>query len=370
MSPLRIGVNALYLIPGGVGGTEIYLRGLLAALARADHDNQYFVFTNRETDPDLVPGAVNFHWAPQPVRAVIRPARILWEQFALPVAVVRRKIDVLFNPGFTAPVFSLCPMVTVFHDLQHKRQPENFRWFDLPFWRLLLWASAHRSAHLLADSEATRDDLLAIYRLPAGKVAVAPLGVDREFFEIARRREPRGYLLAASTLHPHKNLDGLLRAFADFRRERSGYRLVITGLRGFHTRQLEQLRAQLGLENDVEFTGWIPRAALHDLFAGADAFIYPSRFEGFGLPVAEALAAGIPTACSNIRPLTDIAGEAAWLFDPTNQAAMLDAMRRITSDEELRARLSRAGPERAAHFTWENTARVTLEAIQRAAGSS
>src|SRR5271167_4755294 len=156
---LRIGVNALYLIPGGVGGTEIYLRNLLAALGEIDSVNQYVVFTNRETGTELVPRRPNFIAATQPIHAAFRPARILWEQAALPFLAKRHSLDVLFNPGFTAPVFSGCPMVTVFHDLQHKRHPEYFRWFDLPFWNLLLWMSARQSRGLIAVSEATRDDL-------------------------------------------------------------------------------------------------------------------------------------------------------------------------------------------------------------------
>src|ERR1043166_4173745 len=142
---MRIGINALYLIPGGVGGTEIYLRGLLGALAEIDADNQYFVFTNRETGSAIVPKSPRFSHVPQPVRARLRPARILWEQVALPLAAARLHLDVMLNPGFTAPLLCGCPQVTVFHDLQHKRHPENFRWFDLPFWRFLLYWSAHVS---------------------------------------------------------------------------------------------------------------------------------------------------------------------------------------------------------------------------------
>src|SRR5216683_6521788 len=149
MTVRRIGINALYLIPGKVGGTEIYLRCLLDALAEIDARNQYFVFTNRESGPDAVPDMLpartNFHQVPQAVNAESRPARILWEQTALPLAAARLRLDVLLNPGFTAPIFCGCPMVTIFHDLQHKRHPENFRWFDLPFWRFFLYASAHRS---------------------------------------------------------------------------------------------------------------------------------------------------------------------------------------------------------------------------------
>ena len=161
---LRIGVNALFLIPGGVGGTEIYLRNLLRALANIDSENQYIVFTNRETDAGLVPDRPNFVRASQPVRASFRPARILWEQLMLPITVRKNRLNVLFNPGFTAPLLCGCPMVTVFHDLQHKRHPEYFRWFDLPFWRFLLWSAAHRSRRLIAVSEATRVDLLRFYR--------------------------------------------------------------------------------------------------------------------------------------------------------------------------------------------------------------
>src|SRR5579863_8838637 len=161
---IRIGINALYLIPGGVGGTEIYLRELLAALAQIDAANEYFVFTNLETAVDLVPRQANFHGKPQAVHARFRPARILWEQIVLPLEASRYRLDVLFNPGFTAPIFSAVRNITVFHDLQHRRHPEYFRWFDLPFWRLLLYWSAHISTLLIADSEATRADLQLFYR--------------------------------------------------------------------------------------------------------------------------------------------------------------------------------------------------------------
>src|SRR6202021_1773547 len=183
--PLRIGVNALYLIPGGVGGTEIYLRNLLRALSNIDSENQYIVFTNRETGADLVPDRPNFVRAPQPVRATFRPARILWEQLALPFAVRKHRLNVLFNPGFTAPLLSGCPMVTVFHDLQHKRHPEYFRWFDLPFWDFFVWASARRSRGAIAVSQATADDLERSYGRSA---PVIHTGGEGELFELATRR--------------------------------------------------------------------------------------------------------------------------------------------------------------------------------------
>jgi glycosyltransferase involved in cell wall biosynthesis len=360
---MRIGVNALYLIPGGVGGTEIYLRSLLAALAEIDSQNQYFVFTNRETGTDLVPPQANFTHAPQAVRAVHRPARLLWEQAVLPLAAARLRLDVLFNPGFTAPLLCGCRQVTVFHDLQHKRHPEYFRWFDLPFWNFFLFWSAIVSDAVIAVSEATREDLTRWYRLPESKLRTIPSGVDPRFFELAALRSPEPFLLTVSTLHPHKNLDGLLRAFAVFRKRNPDYRLIVTGIHGFFSPQLHALRESLDLAGAVEFPGWIPRESLYDLYRRAAAFLYPSRFEGFGFPVLEALAAGVPAACSSIEPLDSLAGDAALKFDPDDLAAIAAAMQRLVEDEALRARLAAEGPRRAAQFDWHSTARLTLATL-------
>jgi len=355
----RIGINALYLIPGGVGGTEIYLRRLLAAIASIDRENEYFVFTNLETDADLVPRQPNFHWRPQAVRARFRPARILWEQAVLPMEAARYRLDVLFNPGFTAPLLAPCASVTVFHDLQHKRHPEYFRWFDLPFWNLLLWTSAHRARRLIAVSAATREDLIRVYHLPAERITVVLHGVEPDFFTLDRTRtEP--FVLCVSTLHPHKNLDRLIRAYARKKRE---WRLTIAGMRGFYAEALEALIAESGVKDSVRLTGWIPRDELLQLYARAQAFVYPSTFEGFGMPVLEAMAAGIPVACSDISPLREVAGEAALFFDPMNEDAIAIALDRIVNDAPLRAQLQKSGPERARNFSWERAARETLRAL-------
>jgi glycosyltransferase involved in cell wall biosynthesis len=360
----RVGINALYLIPGAVGGTEIYLRELLAALARVDAKNEYFVFTNMETGADLVPKQANFQWKPQAIHARFRPGRILWEQTVLPLEASRYRLDVLLNPGFTAPVFAPCPCVTVFHDLQHKRHPEYFRWFDLPFWRVLLWASARRSRRLIAVSEATREDLEKYYPFSRGRVTVIPHGVDEAFFALDRSTiEP--FVLCVSTLHPHKNLERLIRAYA---RKKRDFKLVIAGMRGFHGDVLDALIAELGCGDSVRLTGWIPRGDLIGLYGHAKAFLYPSTFEGFGMPVLEAMAAGIPVACSDIPPLREVAGDAALFFDPMDDDAVAAALERISSDEVLRRELVRSGPLRARGFSWDRAAELTLGVVLGAAG--
>ncbi len=349
---MRIGVNALYLIPGGVGGTEIYLRNLLAALADVDTTNQYVVFTNRETGADLAPRAANFRMAPQPVHAANRPWRILWEQTGLVAAARRERIDVLFNPGFTCPLAGGPPNVTVFHDLQHLRHPRYFRWFDLPFWRLLLWGAARRSRRLIAVSAATRDDLRRYYGREA---AVVHHGVERAFFEIAGTRRPERFLLCVSTLHPHKNLERLIRAF-----DLPDMRLVIAGMRGFHTEAIEALIRDRELQDRVTLTGWISRHELYELYRRAWAFVYPSTFEGFGMPVLEAMAAGLPVACSEIPPLREIAGDAVRYFDPLREDDIARAIRALA---EAQPRGPEAALSRAAEFTWERAARETLACV-------
>ncbi len=355
----RIGVNALYLIPGGVGGTEIYLRELLAALARIDGENEYFVFTNRETGADLTPQRNNFYWKPQAVHAKSRPLRIAWEQTILPIEAWRLRLDVLFNPGFTAPILSPCSCVTVFHDLQHKRHPEYFRWFDLPFWRLLLWAAVHRAKNIIGVSEATRTDLLHFYNVPAARIHVVHHGVDPALFDLRREHLDR-FVLCVSTLHPHKNIERLVRAYA---REKRDFKLVLAGMRGFHGEIVERLIGELNLRDRVTLTGWISRAQLYDLYNRALACIYPSTFEGFGMPVLEAMAAGVPLACSEIPPLREVAADTALYFDPLDKNALASGLKRIVSDDALRADLSYAGRERARMFTWERAARETLDVL-------
>jgi glycosyltransferase involved in cell wall biosynthesis len=347
---IRIGVNALYLIPGGVGGTEIYLRNLLRALAKIDLENRYVVFTNCETGADLAPDSDKFGWVRWPVRARFRPSRILWEQLALPIAARSHRLDVLFNPGFTAPLLCGCPMVTVFHDLQHKRHPEYFRWFDLPFWNFFLWGAARRSRGVITDSVATHDDLQRYYGRSS---EVIHLGVEREFFEIAQHREPQNYLLCVSTSHPHKNLQRLLRVHSQIKNPPP---LILTGVRGFAAKEVESLAGA-----SVHIRGWIPREQLYELYRCALGLIFPSTFEGFGMPVLEAMAACVPVACSDIPPLREIARSTVHFFDPENDREIRDALLLLASGKIS----TEAAQRRAAQFSWEKAARATLDYLNK-----
>jgi glycosyltransferase involved in cell wall biosynthesis len=376
---MRIGVNALYLVPGDVGGTEIYLRFLLSSFAEissADIDSdEYFVFVNRETGADLVPAAPRFHLVRCGVRARYRPLRIIYEQVVLPFLLSRHCVDVVLNPGFTAPVAARCPSVTVFHDLQHKTFPQFFRRRELPFWNLLLWLAAEVSSSLIAVSEATARDIGAYLPRHATKTCVVPHGVDPEFYRIGERRARSSrpsdpYVLAVSTLHPHKNLERLLEAFRELVKSGSNHRLVIVGLKGLAAKRLENRARELLPSERVCFTGWIPRDRLYQFFENADAFISPSLFEGFGLPVVEALAAGIPAACSAIPVYYVTGGGAAVRFDPHSVSRMAAALRRVTTDSDFRAQAALAGPGQAGAFEWSRSAAMTLRELRKAARGS
>jgi glycosyltransferase involved in cell wall biosynthesis len=372
MRPLRIGINALYLIPGGVGGTEIYLRSLLSAFARLDTEHQFILFVNAECEDGLGIASPRFEVIKTGVRAENRPWRLAWEQLVLPGQLRKHRIDVLLNPGFTSPAVAPCPTVTVFHDLQHKRHPEYFRWFDLPFWRAFLYVSAHRSSRIIAVSHATRRDFIAAYKVDGSRVRVVHHGVDQRFFGIREHAASNGqgrYILTVSTLHPHKNFRRLLLAYAEFAQAQPDVNLVIAGMRGFEAGKIDGLIAELGLQPRVKCTGWIPREELYRLFAHADAFIYPTTFEGFGMTLLEGLAAGLPVACSAIEPVRTLAGNAALLFDPNQTGEITHALSRIIEDEALRRTLGDAGPNRARQFDWEKSALATLDVLLEAAGS-
>jgi glycosyltransferase involved in cell wall biosynthesis len=369
--PLRIGINLLFLIPGKVGGTEIYTRNVLNALASIDSSNRYFVFRNVETEAAITPAQANFTDCPQPVRATSRPARLLYEQTVLVGEVLRRRLDVLLNFGLTAPL--LCPvrMATVFYDLQYKVHPENLSALELLVYRTLLPASARRSKRIVAMCEAARDQLDRYYPWSSSKIDIVPHGIESRVAQIAVARDASpardDFILAVSTLDPHKNFDGLLRAFARYKRSHPTKRLVIVGIKGPETERLEKLRDELGLTDSVEFTGWIARERLYELFERASAFVSTSRFEGFGITVLEAIAAGVPTACSAIPSLLEIAAGSARFFDPEDVDDIAAALAEITDDDALRGELVAAGRERSRAFGWAHSAELLRGALEATA---
>lgn len=367
---MRIGINGLYLIPGGVGGSEIYLRSLVPTLGDAVTNHEFVLFLAREASRDFQ-SHPKIQVVPAAVDAVRRPQRLLFEQVRLPRLCDENGIDVLLNPGFTGPFFPGRPMATVIFDLQFRDHPEFFSTADALGWRFFVGQTIRRSSRLITISEWTKQRLLAHYPMPGECVDVVPIGVE-ERIESAKWTPDAGtrYLLTISTLHPHKNLDTLLRAYATFAERQPDVRLVVAGLKGNASEKLHALRTELRLQSKVEFTSWIPRERLLELLEHCWAFVFPSRYEGFGMPVAEALSLGIPTVCSDIPVLDEVAGNAALRFSKDSAQELSAALHRITEDETLRADLRRKGPEQARKFNWSAIGRSMIHSLELTYNSS
>ena len=367
---MRIGINALYLLPGKVGGSETYIRNLVKSLLKLDQDNTYVIFINKESIGVFQKSAPRLNIVLCPIEATNRPVRILWEQFVLPFQVRRHKIDVLLSAGMTSPFFCPVPSVLVIYDLQHINQPQNFSRLYLFFLKAIIYLSAKSSDGIIAISEQVKKDIIQYYKFGENKIRVAPLAVNHEmFFPMSgdnttpvrtKYNLPERYLLYAAALLPHKNHARLLPAFREITKELPGTKLVLTGAWDEGQDEITGLISASGLQKDVIMLGWLPFEDIPGLYRDADLFVYPSLHEGFGLPLLEAMASGVPVVCSRMEPLIGIAGNAAVLVDPYDQADIARGTLSILRDQTLRMKLIEAGILRARTFTWERTAADTL----------
>jgi len=369
---VHVALNLVFLVPGETGGMETYARELIPPLAALGV--RLTALVNREAAAadgpwhDVVPMEL------VPVRARNRIEWVRGEQQHVPRIAARIGADVVHSLASTAPVWGRGVRVTTVHDLQYLVVPDAHAGLRGLGMRALVPAAVRRSARVLADSHATKDDIVAHLGAPPGKIDVIQLGVsDRPRVTPAPERELRArlglgerrVLLAVSGKRPPKNLMGLLDALAAIPPERRPL-LVIPGYATPHEAELRTRAAALRLTADTVFIGWLPAADLEGLYALAAAFVFPSLYEGFGLPVLEAMSRGVPVACSDRSSVPEVAGDAALLFDPTDPRAIAGAVERLLADERLAAGLRARGLEHVKRFTWERTARETLAAYNRA----
>ncbi len=379
---MHVGINGLFLIPEGVGGSETYLRNVIRELPALDPDIAYTLFTNRENAGTFdVPLGANLREIPCPVRAVRRPERLAYEYGVLPLRARRERIDVLFSPGFTAPARRGYASVVNILDMQPEDMPENFTPFYHFVHTRLMRRAARSAAHVLTLSEHAKRRIVAVYGIPPERITVSHLAAAPIYFmpvaaeDVARVRQTYGihapYVLSVATLHPHKNLDALIDAFVALRQTNDpAIQLVLVGLRGNAAATLQERIRAVGIEDATVMTGWVPDADLPALYQGAAVYVLPSRYEGFGIPVLEAMASGTPVITTTAASLPEVAGDAALLVDPDDRAALATALRRVLNDPALRADLIGRGKARAPLFTWQKTAEATLAAFAQARNAS
>jgi glycosyltransferase involved in cell wall biosynthesis len=371
---MRVGLNALHLVPRETGGSEVYARQLLPALIAEQPELRLTVFASREGAPSLRAE----RWADAaeivelPVRARSRPRRVLAEQSLLPVAVRRARVDLLHNLFTTAPVLPGVPQVTTIHDVIYKHHPEAHQGVMARGMAALVPLAARRSGRVITVSRSAKEDIVRFLGVTPDRVDVTYLGpgvaAEGEVTASAiRERFDTGngaLVLTVTPMRAHKNLERLLAAFAGIDSSRPPV-LVVPGYSTPYGRRLRELAARSPAADRIRFVGWVDNATLDGLYRAADCFVFPSLAEGFGLPVLEAMIRGTPVACSNATSLPEVAGEAALYFDPNDAAAITASLTRLLEDAELRRRLSEAGRERARRFSWDATARATLESYAR-----
>jgi glycosyltransferase involved in cell wall biosynthesis len=268
-----------------------------------------------------------------------------------------------FSPGFNAPVFCRRPFVFTIHDLIHLECPEESSAAKSLYYRFVVKPAARRAYRVLTVSEYSRQRIAAWAGLPRERIVVVRNGISRVFAPGGPVHRPGyDYLLYVGNQKPHKNIDRLLAAVA---RAVAGtsLRLVMTGSPAAATRAAAQ---RLGIEDRIEFAGLLPDERLAACYRGAKLLVVPSLFEGFGLPVVEAMACGAPVVCSQAGPLPEICGGAAWLVDPLDVADIADGIRRVLGNDRLRESLRYKGLEQASKFDWDATA-ATIRAILLAA---
>lgn len=295
--------------------------------------------------------------------------RLRWQQWELPRRTSAAGADLLHVPGFDAPRRKPCPVVLTVHDLIGMLFPQNLPPVARFYWSRWLPWSVRWADRVLADSEHTRRDIVRLMRIPAERIVVIPLGVQPIFRPIrddailaALRQKyglPAQIILYIGTLEPRKGLDTLVDAYAALA-DIVPQDVVIVGKLGWYTESLFRQVAQLGLERRVHFTDYVPDDDVPGLFNLADVFVFPSRYEGFGLPPLEAMACGTPVISSNAASLPETVGDAGLLVPPDAPGALAAALRRVLGDADLQTRLRAAGLVQAQRFTWEETARQTL----------
>jgi glycosyltransferase involved in cell wall biosynthesis len=376
---MHVGLNLIFLVPGETGGMEVAARELIPALLEeAPAGTRFTAFVNREAAAakdgpwgELLPAVT------VPVNARNRVQWVLGEQTLLPALAMRAGVDLVHSLASTAPLWGRFRRVVTVHDLIYARFPEAHAGIRDKGMRVLVPQAARRSHRVIADSLSTRDDLVEMLGVPAARIDVVPLGLGgvkraeplseretRARFELGDRR----VVLSLSAKRPHKNLLALIGALGTVPAERRPL-LVLPGYPTWHEDELRARADAGGVAGDVRFLGWLSGEELEGLWALTEAFVFPSLYEGFGLPVLEAMARGVPVACADASSLPEVAGDAALLFDPREELAIADALRALLDDATLREQLRARGLARVGEFTWERTARMTLESYRRALGA-
>ena len=373
-----IGLNALVAYTGATfrnAGVSRYTARLIDAILAARPEHRFHIFVNesvREPPFTLRPNAAIERTRLPTSRT---PVRVAWEQLVAPWRVAAARLHLLHSFLNVAPLAAPTRHVVTVHDLSFLKLPTAHPWRRRWYLSLATWLSVRRARAVLADSQATKADLIARLGVNASKVTVVYPGADPEFHprpdgEVARfratHRLERPFVLFVGTIEPRKNVDVVVRAFARLRREAAfNGELVIAGGDGWGGVRLDEEIAEGGFGADIRRLGYVKQEALPFWYTAADLVVYPSSYEGFGIPVLEAMASGTPVVTSNQSCLPEVVGEAGATVDPRNDEQLAASMAQVLASPERRVHMRAQGLERARRFQWTTAAQRCLSVYQR-----
>jgi glycosyltransferase involved in cell wall biosynthesis len=369
---MRFAVDA-HAIGRHLTGNEVYIRSLLHAFAEIDQGSEFVTYISESAAESLIPARFRVR------RVSSNPySRLGWDLGRL----VRADQPDLVHVQYNAPLFTNTPLVVTVHDVSFLEHPEYFPAARRSQLRITVARTVRRAARILTVSEFSRDAILHAYDIPASRITVVPNAANPEFrvtgHERARRtvQDSLGFdapfVLSVGDLQPRKNQIGLIAAFSKLLKDHPqlNHHLVLTGQETWFAPKVREAARDCGFASRIHFTGFVSDAVLLQLYNACDCFVFPSFYEGFGLPILEAMACGRAVACSNTSAMPEVADGAGLLFDPYRVEEITRAMRDILLDAELRGRMERLGLQRASQFTWKKSARATLNVYKEIVQSS
>jgi len=367
---------------GGKSGISQYIINILREFAALENrpDFEVIVYEDEKElfvpDPDSMSTICFGDSLRSPV------ANIAWHQFSLPKLCRKQKYDMLFLPAGNRrlPVSLPCPSVGTVHDFSSIHVEGKYDPARMFYIKRVLPFLARRLTRVLTVSESSKRDIVEYAGVPEERVTVTPLAADNQVYfprdgaDCLKRIGPKydirsPYILYISRIeHPGKNHAGLVRAFSILKEtEDIPHQLVLAGSDWDRAEAVHRVAEESAYTDDIVFTGFAPNDDLPDLYCGAELFVFPSLYEGFGLPVLEAMTCGVPVACSNISSIPEVIGDTGILFDPYDDESIAEAMRRLLTDPDLLNDCRNRGLERARQYTWSATAALTLKVLREAA---
>jgi glycosyltransferase involved in cell wall biosynthesis len=358
-------------------GISRLIHATIQGLQAIDHENDYTVFVGAPGAPSGYFRNPRWSAATSRLAGANRATRILWEQTVLPWAARATAADLVHAMAFVGPLFCPCPQVVTVYDLSFLLFPEAFNRVNRSYLAAMTPLSTRRARRVIAISESTKRDLVRLAGVPVEHIDVVYPGLepdirridDQAALDAFRRRHhlPDHFVLYIGTIEPRKNVAALVRAYATLRqRGVVSHALVLAGGKGWRYESIFAAIEQSGVAEDIILPGYVPHDDLPFWYSAADAFVYPSLYEGFGLPVLEAMACGAPVVTSNVSSLPEVTGDAGLCVDPADDGALTDAMARVLTSDTLRAHLREKGIQRAGLFTRERMARATQDVYRSA----